>query len=122
MFFQGISDWIGENWIYPLVSSVIGDQRLAGASDLELIVGTGVTIVGTGGIIYAGGGAFLAEEAAAFYFEYYTGYELIVNPVDIAQKGTKWGSKQFVLGIHGTRTRQIGQHIYTVCKLRTASS
>lgn len=52
----------------------------------------------------SGGGALIVEEAAGNLFEHYTGLPLIVNPLDIAQQGTKLGAKKFA----ETATRPFG--------------
>ncbi len=83
---------IGRNIIYPILREAIGDETLAGASDTQIVAGTGVGIAAVGAGIYAGYGGMMLEEAGGILFEHHTGLPLVINPIDIAQRGTKQGA------------------------------
>jgi len=87
---------IGRNIIYPILREAIGDETLAGASDTQIVAGTGVGIAAVGAGIYAGYGGMMLEEAGGILFEHHTGLPLVINPIDIVQRGTKQGVKSFV--------------------------
>jgi len=62
------------------------------------VAGTGVGIAAVGAGIYAGYGGMMLEEAGGILFEHHTGLPLVINPIDIVQRGMKKGAKKFALG------------------------
>ena len=85
-----------QKYLYPILREAIGDETLAGASDTQIVAGTGVGIAAVGAGIYAGYGGMMLEEAGGILFEHHTGLPLVINPIDIVQRGTKQGAKSFV--------------------------
>lgn len=71
-------------------------RRWRARATLRIVAGTGVGIAAVGAGIYAGYGGMMLEEAGGILFEHHTGLPLVINPIDIAQRGTKQGAKSFI--------------------------